>query len=86
MSELPGRAVPHIPPLGLREPELRCVVCDEPFDDRKQLHPLRLQLTQKDVPLPLVEVGYACKPCRRTRPDDVLAAHILAASKYIHRE
>jgi hypothetical protein len=86
VSEHPRRAVPHIPPVDLRRPELRCAVCDEEFADRRRLHPLRLQMSKDDVSLPLLEIAFACKPCRKSRPDEVLAAHILAASKYIHRE
>lgn len=78
------RAVPNIPPVGLREPENCCLVCDRALPDAADRHPLRLEMTLGAKPLPALVIAFACKPCRLTRHEEVRRAHFEAAGKYVH--
>ena len=84
MQDARYTAVPNVPPLGLRGAEAQCVVCARELAEPDQRHALRVQLTAGGVELPLLVVGYACKPCRARRSAEVQQAHLLAAERYLH--
>lgn len=83
---MPGkpRLLPNLPPIGLRDVDSCCLVCEAELDATALQHPLRLQLTWQGEALTPLVIGYSCQPCRETRKKEVKQAHFLAAQKYMH--
>ena len=86
MNGDPVRLVPNIPPIGLRDVAVACIVCDADLETASVRYPLRLKLCHEGRDLPALLVGYSCNTCYRERRAEVRTAQFLAAHRYMHAE
>ena len=84
MAEYRYVAQPNIPPIGLREVEPRCIVCEQALPFSQGRHPLRLQFVRNGEQMTRIVVGYSCRSCRSERHDEVRKAHMRTVGCYLH--